>query len=116
MVLAAVDDLLFASKISSAAKGLGVELAFARSPEAIVTAVRERAPRLVIFDLNSVRVRPLEALALLQADPALAGVPTVGFVSHVQAELIAQAREAGVGLVMARSAFVAELPRLLQEA
>lgn len=114
MVVVAVDDLLFASRISSAAKALGVEIAFARSPEAIVEAVRTRAPRLVILDLNSLKVRPLAAVAALKADPALAGVPTLGFVSHVQADLIAEARAAGVGQVLARSAFVNQLPQLLQ--
>lgn len=114
MVIVAVDDLMFASRIASTAKALGVAIAFARSPEAIVEAVRTRAPQLVIFDLNSVKVRPLEAVAALQADAALAAVPTVGFVSHVQAELIAAARAAGVGRVLARSAFVTELPQLLQ--
>ena len=114
MVIVAVDDLMFASRISSAAKALGVEIAFARSPEAIVEAVRTRAPRLVILDLNSVKVRPLEAIAALKADPALAAVPTVGFVSHVQTELIGEARQAGVDQVMARSAFVSQLPQLLQ--
>lgn len=114
MVIVAVDDLMFASRISSAAKALGVEIAFARSPEAIVEAVRTRAPRLVILDLNSVKVRPLDALAALEADPALAAVPTVGFVSHVQTELIAAARQAGVDRVLARSAFLTQLPQLLQ--
>lgn len=114
MVIVAVDDLMFASRISSAAKALGVEIAFARSPEAIVEAVRTRAPRLVILDLNSVKVRPLDAMAALEADPALAAVPTVGFVSHVQTELIAAARQAGVDRVLARSAFLTQLPQLLQ--
>ena len=114
MVIVAVDDLMFASRISSAAKALGVEIAFARSPEAIVEAVRSKSPRLVILDLNSQKVRPLEAVAALKADPALASVPTVGFVSHVQTDLIAEARKAGVDQVMARSAFVTQLPSLLQ--
>lgn len=114
MVIVAVDDLMFASRIASTAKALGVEIAFARSPEAIIEAVRTRAPRLVIFDLNSVKVRPLEAVAALKADAALAAVPTVGFVSHVQTELITAARAAGVDQVMARSAFVTQLPQLLQ--
>ncbi|OFW46376.1 MAG: hypothetical protein A3J29_17915 [Acidobacteria bacterium RIFCSPLOWO2_12_FULL_67_14b] len=116
MVIVAVDDLMFSSRISSAAKALGVEIAFARSPEAVVAAVRERSPRLVILDLNSQRVRPLEAVAALKADAALASVPTVGFVSHVQADLIAQARAAGIDQVLARSAFVQQLSELLQEA
>ena len=56
MVIVAVDDLMFASRISSAAKALGVDISYARSPEAIVEAVRSKAPRLVILDLNSVKV------------------------------------------------------------
>ena len=114
MVLIAVDDLMFSSRISAAAKGLGVEIRFARSPEAIVDAVRATSPSLVIFDLNSQRIRPLEAVAALKADAALAQVPTVGFVSHVQTDLIADARAAGIDRVLARSAFVTELPQLLQ--
>jgi CheY-like chemotaxis protein len=114
MIIVAVDDLMFASRISSAAKALGVEIAFARSPDAIVQAARTMAPRLVILDLNSVKVRPLEAVIALKSDPALAAVPTLGFVSHVQTDLIAEARQAGVDQVMARSAFVTQLPRLLQ--
>jgi len=114
VVIVGVDDLMFASRISSAAKALGVEIAFARSPEAIVEAVRTKAPRLVILDLNSIKVRPLEAAAALKADAALAAVPLVGFVSHVQTDLIAQARAAGVDQVLARSAFVTQLAQLLQ--
>ncbi len=116
MVIVAVDDLIFSSRISSAAKALGVAITFARSPEAIVAAVRDTSPRLVILDLNSQRVRPIEAVAALKADPALATVPIVGFVSHVQTALIAEARQAGIDQVLARSAFVTQLPQLLQGA
>jgi PleD family two-component response regulator len=114
MIVVAVDDLMFSSRISSAAKATGVPIRFARSPQAVVDAVRETRPRLVIFDLNSQRVAPLEAVAALKADEALASTPTVGFVSHVQADLIALARQAGIDRVMARSAFVVELPDLLK--
>jgi hypothetical protein len=40
----------------------------------------------------------------------------VAFLSHVQAELAAGARQAGADEVMARSAFVNQLPALLQSA
>ena len=55
---------------------------------------------MVILDLKSVMVRPLEAGTALKSDPALAAVPTVGFVSHVQTDLIAEARRAGVDQVI----------------
>jgi PleD family two-component response regulator len=116
MIVVGVDDLMFCSRISSAANASGVAIRFARSPQAIVEAVRETAARLVILDLNSRQVAPLDAVAALKGDPALAQVMTVGFVSHVQADLIARAREAGVDRVMARSAFVVELPQLLKGA
>ena len=116
MIVVAVDDLMFSSRISTAAKASGVAIRFARSPQAVVDAVRETNARLVILDLNSQRVAPLDAVAALKADAALAHTPTVGFVSHVQTDLIAQARQAGVDRVMARSAFVAELPDLLKGA
>jgi hypothetical protein len=41
------------------------------------------------------------------------GRRVVGFVSHVDAERIAAAREAGIGEVLARSRFVEILPALL---
>ena len=115
MVVIGVDDLMFSSRISTAAKALGVAIRFARSPEAIVEAVKATSARLVILDLNSLRVQPLAAVAALKAEPSLAGVRTLGFVSHVQADLISQAREAGVDQVLARSAFVTQLPELLQQ-
>ena len=46
-------------------------------------------------------------------DAALAAVPTVGFVSHVDTATIEAARRAGVGRVLARSAFVEQLSQLL---
>src|SRR5262245_11497480 len=109
MIVVGVDDLMFSSRISSAATAAGVEIRFARSPQAIAGAVRDTSARLVILDLNSQRIAPLDAVAALKADPALAQTPIVGFVSHVQADLIAHAREAGVDRVLARSAFVVEL-------
>ena len=49
----------------------------------------------------------------MQADPALAAIPTIGFVSHVQTDVIDAARQAGVGEVLARSAFTQQLGDIL---
>jgi len=116
MIIIAVDDLMFSSRISTAAKALGVPIQFARTPDAVIDAVRATGASLVILDLNSPRVRPLDVVAAIKADPLMGAVRTVGFVSHVQVELIDQARAAGVDQVLARSAFVNQLPQLLQQA
>jgi len=113
MIIAVLDDLLFSIKIKTAAKTLGAEVHFERSPDQVLESVRAKAPRLVIFDLDSVKMRPMEALAAMKADPALRDVATLGYVSHVHADVIAAARAAGVGQVLARSAFVDQLGTIL---
>lgn len=113
MILVVADDLLFRSKISSAAKAAGVVVRAATTPDAAIERAREDRPSLVLLDLDAGRPAPFEVLRRFSEDPALKALPTVGFVSHVHAHLVQQARALGIGTVLARSAFVAELPRLL---
>jgi len=113
MILCAVDDLIFSIKISTAAKALGAEVFFERSPEHVVSRIREKMPTLVILDLNSTKLRPLEVIAHLKADATLRGIPTLGYVSHVQTDVISAARSAGIDEVLARSAFAEQLGQIL---
>jgi CheY-like chemotaxis protein len=113
MILVVADDLLFRSKISTAAKALGVVVRAATTPDAAIERAREDHPTLVLIDLDGQKPAPFEVLQRFSADPALAGLETVGFVSHVHADLVRHARELGIGQVMARSAFVAGLADLL---
>lgn len=113
MILAALDDLMFTSRIRTAAQGLGTTVRFARTVADAVVAARKDKPPLLLLDLNAHAFDPLALLAQIKSDPELAGTRVVGFVSHVQADTIAAARAAGIDEVMARSAFVARLPNLL---
>jgi CheY-like chemotaxis protein len=115
MILCAIDDLIFSIKVSTAARHLGAELFFERTAAGIVPRVREKQPSLVIFDLNSQKLAPLDAIAALKHDPDLRHIRTLGFVSHVDEATIAAAREAGIDQVMARSAFTARLAEILSE-
>lgn len=116
MVLCAVDDLLFSVKISTAAKGVGASVFFERNPDMVLARVREKRPSLVIFDLNSAKMRPLEMIAAMKADAALRSVRTLGYVSHVQTDVIAAARSAGIDEVLARSAFSDHVGEILTSA
>ena len=115
MILVAVDDLLFSSKIRATARQLGVDLTFARTPQEILQQARALKPSLIIFDVNSGKADPIGTVAALKADPDLRGIPTTGFVSHVNTALILAARDAGMDEVMARSAFAVNLPQILTE-
>jgi len=116
MILCAVDDLIFSVKISTAAKALGTPIFFERSPDMVLPRIREKQPSLVIFDLNSAKLRPLEAIAAMKADPALRHIRTLGYASHVQTDVIAASRAAGVDEVLARSAFSDRLGQILTSA
>ena len=113
MILAVLDDLMFSSKIKTTANQLGVPLTFARSADAALGAMRNAAPALVIFDLNNPRTNPLGIVAAMKQDPALAAIPTVGYASHVQVDVINAARKAGVDEVLPRSAFTTQLAEIL---
>ena len=112
-VLAAVEDLLFRSKISETANTLGIEARFPRSPRKLVEQATASPPDLLVLDLNSSRFEPLKLLREVKSDEALKDVPVVGFLSHVQRELAVAARESGCDRVVARSAFTKDLPEIL---
>jgi hypothetical protein len=107
-VVVLADDLMFVSRVREAARGLDLEVAALRQPP------QEGAPpaRLALVDLD--RFGDPATLAKLRT--ALGDQPIVGFVSHVHAERARQAREAGIARVLARSAFVQELPAILAAA
>jgi CheY-like chemotaxis protein len=114
-VLALMDDLMFLSRVREAARGAGVELRAARDRAAVMAGLREGA-RLVLVDADSTRVPWAKTVASVRDDAPPSRVRIVAFVSHVHADLAAAARAAGCDRVLARSAFVRELPGLLAEA
>jgi CheY-like chemotaxis protein len=111
-VIALVDDLVFLSRIREAARGAGVGVRSVRRTSDLVAAAREGG-RLVLVDADSSRLPWADAVAALRSEPDLASLPVVAFLSHVHAERAVAARAAGCSRVVARGAFVHELPRLL---
>ena len=116
MIVCAIDDLIFSIKISTAARQLGVSIYFERMRDRVLPSVREKLPSLVIFDLNSSRLDPMTVIAAMKTDPQLRTIKTLGYVSHVDSDAIAAARQAGVDQVLARSAFTAQLGTILESA
>jgi CheY-like chemotaxis protein len=110
MIIAVVDDLLFGSKIRAAAEAAGHALTFVRRGADAATAVTQAAASLVLVDLG--QPGSVEAISAIRAaaGPTLA---IIAFASHVRADLIAEGRAAGATRVLARSAFVGELPALV---
>lgn len=112
-VIAAVDDLFFASKIRAVAEHLGLNIEFARSDQALLDAARRETPTVIVIDLHSQKFQPVELAARLKGDDQLRAIRLVGFFSHVEIELQAAAEKAGFDQVLPRSAFSNRLPQIL---
>jgi len=108
LVLAVVPDLFFATKIAATAKTAGVPLELLAPGRAAERAASADAA-LVVVDLHA-----NGAVALVRAlKDAAPGTPVVGFLSHVETALRAEALAAGADAAWPRSRFVARLPELL---
>lgn len=109
MILAFVPDLIDRSRLTSAAPG---RVRFLSTVAALTTALGDTSVELVIVDLG--RPGVLEALEGL---PTPAGVrpPVVGFGSHVNDEVLARARLAGVD-ALPRSRFFSRLGSIVAPA
>ena len=106
-----VRDMLFSSKIRESAKQVGLQVQGVPDPAALAKAAV--GAKLVILDLRLDRA--LEALDALAADPALAAIPSVGFVDHEKVEVMDAAKAHGCTQVMAKGQFANRLPALLGE-
>jgi len=112
-VVGAVEDLMFRGRISATAEAGGVEASFPRTRAKLLAAVAESPPDLILLDLTSERHDPLSLLESLKSDEKTSSIPVVGFLPHVRGDLAVAARERGCDRVMARSAFVENLPRII---
>ena len=108
-VVALVDDLFFQMKLAETAKQLGLDVKVAANGDALM-GLLESAPKLVIVDLNA-RSQPLQAIARVRQ--ASKDIRVVGFLSHVQTQLAAQAQAAGCNEVLPRSSFTQNLAEIL---
>lgn len=113
-ILVVVEDLIFLSKIRETARLVNVAIEVVAA-ERLKEALAAAAAPAVICDLNYRGGLALEAVRALKSCPRLQSIPVVGFLSHVQADIAAAAKEAGCDVVMARSAFSAQLPQLLRK-
>ena len=108
-VVALMDDLFFQMKLAETAKQLGVEVKVATNGEALMGLMASE-PKLVIVDLNA-RSQPIAVIEKLRQTQK--DIRVVGFLSHVQTELAAQAKAAGCNEVLPRSSFTQNLGAIL---
>jgi len=112
-IIAAVDDMFFASKIRATAEALGVSIKFHRRLDSLIAAAAEQSPDLILIDLHNEKLNAIELARELKASESAKGIPLLGFFSHVQTDLQRAAVEAGFDHVIPRSVFSRDLARIL---
>jgi hypothetical protein len=98
-VLAVVPDLMLASRV---AEGLG---AAGHEVEMVAALPEEVDAEAIVCDLDAVDAKAVAA----------AGVPALGFYSHVDTETRGAAQAAGVDVIVPRSRMARELPDLVEK-
>ena len=115
-VLAVMSDLLFRSKIDDAATRAGMALRVAKSLDQLERHLATSAPALAIVDLECDALDTGAAIRRLRALPEGAQLPIIGYAGHTNTAAIAAGRAAGAGVVLARSAFTAQLLTIVERA
>ncbi len=113
-IIAAVDDMIFSSKIRAAAEPLGVALKFVRSVEQLMLSAAEQKPDLIVVDLHNQKIDAVALAKRLKSSDELKSVTLLGFFSHVETQLQRAALEAGFDKVIPRSVFTRDLASTLQ--
>jgi CheY-like chemotaxis protein len=106
-VVAVVTDLFFQSRIAAAARAAGRQVRFVASE----SAIDGTHGNLALVDLDAAA----DVLAMIRALKAQGLDSVVAFGPHVDTEARKAARSAGADRVLAKSKFVTELPRLMQD-
>lgn len=114
IVVGVLSDLFFGIKVAEAAKRAGGRMRMVKS-EAELMELAAAGPALIVFDLQQASLQPARLLLALKADPALSGIPTLAYFSHVQEELRREALEAGCDQVLPRSIFTQRVDELVGE-
>ena len=98
-ILAIVPDLMLSSRVEESLRSAGHDVSVAPSlPDPVEADV-------LVCDLDAVSA----------GEAAQAGMPTLGFYSHVDVKTRQQAETAGLDLVVPRSRMARELPQLVDQ-
>jgi CheY-like chemotaxis protein len=101
------DDLIFTSRITGTARDLGYLIRSARSADVLSELFQKEATRCVIIDLANPGLAVADLVRQLRAGGK--GPCIVAYGSHVDADGLRVARQAGCDVVLPRSQFVKDL-------
>jgi DNA-binding NarL/FixJ family response regulator len=113
IVIVAVDDMFFASKIKAAAAHLNIIVRFTKNVASAHDAAHSRNVSLFIADLQSQTLDVYSMAEELKTFSEFANTRFLGFYSHVNTEVPKRALASGFDKAIPRSAFSRNLEEIL---
>jgi len=110
MIVYLVSDLIWETRIRSAAQAVGVEAMRVRQADELHKLFNENEVELFLVDLEAEGALEAVSAAAEQAEDTR----IVAWAPHVAATMLEQARAAGAGDVLARGAFARQLASLVE--
>jgi hypothetical protein len=104
-ILVLEPDLLFSSKLESAAKRLGASIKIVASPQEVQKDLGMATPKALLVNLDFVGRQP-EFLSKLVREKSCR---IIGYYSHVNKPLAEDARQIGINIVITRGELVGKL-------
>ena len=112
MVLVAIRDLFFSSKVDAAIAASGAAApARAKRGEPLLEQVRAGRPSRLVVELGAEGA--IDAIRAIKSDAELATTEVVGYCRHTEIERIRAAKAAGCDRVLTQGELAELLPRIL---
>lgn len=115
IVLVAVTDIFFYTKVRDALLPGGYRLERARTQDDIALKASSVHPAAVILNMNDETLNAFQALATLKSDPRLKVLPILAFANHEEVDTWNRAKSMGVTKIVSRNEFSARTKALVEE-
>ncbi|MGH7885645.1 MAG: hypothetical protein ACRENO_08130, partial [Thermodesulfobacteriota bacterium] len=113
-VYALLDDLFFESKIRNSAKRLDIDLSIIKDKKSFDQKISEEIPNLIIIDLISETIDAEKIVNEIEVNNKLKIVSIIGYLPHVETNLISKFVAGRCSLVVPRSRFSREMDHLIK--
>lgn len=115
VVLVAITDLFFYTKVRDALRQPEYRLEKTRTQRDIVDKAVSVGPGVILFNMNDLTLDAFQALEQLKADPRLKAIPTLAFANHEEVDTWNRAKALGVTKIVSRNEFSARTKELVEE-
>jgi PleD family two-component response regulator len=115
IILVAVTDIFFYTKVRDALMPKGYRLEKARAQQDIADKASSLNPDAVILNMNDQTLDAFQALETLKTNPRLKAIPVLAFANHEEVDTWNRAKALGVSKIVSRNEFSARTKDLVED-